>query len=258
MLMKGRAVMAAIAMHELIQYVDETINPKPIEDYCHNGLQLEGRREVSRLITGVTLCAEVITSAVEWGADAILVHHGIFWKGDALRLGGMRRERLKLLLQHDIAVIGYHLPLDFHPTYGNNALIARGLGLDGETLLGRSGVLVASSPQPVPLSELKVRLAALVGQDVDVAEGDGRPIKSIGICSGGAQKFLGLAIESGCDAFITGEKSIDCYHSARESGVAFLAAGHHATERFGVRALGEHLAERFGIEHRFVDLPNPF
>jgi dinuclear metal center YbgI/SA1388 family protein len=250
--------MKAANIHDLIRYVDETINPKPVDDYCHNGLQLEGRVEVTRLVSGVTLCAEVISAAIEWRAEAILVHHGAFWKGDGMRLTGMRRERLKLLLQHDIAVIGYHLPLDFHPTLGNNALIARGLGLEGEVLLGRSGVLMASFPSPLSFGELKGRLGQLVGQEVDGVEGDGRLIKSVGICSGGAQKFFGLAIESGSDAYITGEKSIDCFHSARESGIAFFAAGHHATERFGVRALGKHLAERFGIEHRFVDLPNPF
>jgi dinuclear metal center YbgI/SA1388 family protein len=251
--------MANVNMPELIRYIDDTINAKPADDYCHNGLQIEGKPEVSRLLSGVTLCSELINEAIAWKADAILVHHGAFWKGEGLRLGGMKRERLKKLLQHDIAVIAYHLPLDFHPVYGNNALIARGLGLDTETVLGRSaGVLVANSPTPLTLDQLKSRLQTLVGQNVDIAEGDQRTIKRIGICSGGAQKFFDLAIESGCDAYITGEKSIGCYHSAQESGVHFLAAGHHATERFGVQALGDHLAECFNLEHRFFDTPNPF
>ncbi len=251
--------MASVTMQELIRYIDDTINAKPIDDYCHNGLQLEGKPEVARLVSGVTLCSELIAAAIASKADAILVHHGLFWKGEGLRLGGLKRERLKQLLQHDIAVIAYHLPLDFHPVFGNNALIARGLGLEAETVIGRSaGVLIANSPAPLSLDQFKSRLQSLVGQNVDVAEGDGRTLKRIGICSGGAQKYFDLAIDAGCDAYITGEKSIGCYHSAQESGVHFLAAGHHATERFGVQALGEHLAEHFKIEHRFVDTPNPF
>ena len=160
------------------------INPKPVEDYCHNGLQLEGRREISRLVSGVTLCSELIEAAIEKNADAILVHHGVFWKGEGMRLGGMKRERLKKLLQHDIAVIAYHLPLDFHPVYGNNALIAKGLGLNVETVVGRSaGVLVASSAAPMSLANLKLQLRELVGQDVEVAEGDNHSIQRVGICS---------------------------------------------------------------------------
>jgi dinuclear metal center YbgI/SA1388 family protein len=240
------------------KYIDELINPKPVDDYCFNGLQLEGRSEVSRLVTGVTVCSELIQAAIEWRAEAILVHHGLFWKGDDIRLHGMRRERLKSLLKHDIAVIGYHLPLDFHSELGNNALLARALGLEFERVLGRSGVLVAKSSTPLSLAEFSSRVEGVLGQKPMLAEGTRAQITTVGICSGGANKYFDLAIEAGCDAYVTGEPGLSCFHSAREMGVHFFAAGHHATERLGVRALGEHLGEVFGIEHRFVDVANPF
>ncbi len=250
--------MTSVYTKELVRYVDDLINQKPVEDYCHNGLQLEGSAQVSRIITGVTLCSELIEAAIAWKAEAILVHHGLFWKGDEIRLHGMRRQRLKALLQHDIAVIAYHLPLDFHPEYGNNALLAKGLGLTPERLLGKSGVLLARAENPISINALSAAVAKLVGQTPQVALGDRDSISTVGICSGGANKYFDLAVEAGCDAYITGEPGISCFHSARETGVHFLAAGHHATERLGVRALGEHLASHFGLQHRFVDVENPF
>lgn len=242
----------------LVRYTDELINAKPVDDYCHNGLQLEGGKIVSRLITGVTLCSELITAAIAWKSEAILVHHGLFWKGDDIRLAGMRRQRLKQLLQHDIAVLAYHLPLDFHPELGNNVLIARALGLSIERVIGKSGVLVARAAEAMTFSELQLRVKNAMGQSAAVAEGDRKQISTVGICSGGSQRYFDMAIDAGCDAYITGESTIASYHLAKETGVHFLAAGHHASERMGVKALGEHLAAKFNIEQRFVDVANPF
>jgi dinuclear metal center YbgI/SA1388 family protein len=243
---------------EIERYLSEALSVGQFKDYGPNGLQVEGRAEVRRLVSGVTASLAFIESAIEAGADALLVHHGLFWRGQDGRLTGWMRRRLAPLFAHDINLFAYHLPLDAHPAWGNNA----GLGLRfgwradrhfGEQQLGFSAPLTESQP----LAALQAQLERELGRSVIALPGDGRPLRRIAWCTGGAQGYFEAAIAAGADAFVTGEISEPQTHLARETGIAFIAAGHHATERYGVQLLGAHLAERFGLEHQFIDLPNP-
>jgi dinuclear metal center YbgI/SA1388 family protein len=228
------------------------------KDYGPNGLQVEGRAEVRRLVSGVTASLALIEAAVDYAADAILVHHGLFWRGQDGRITGWLRQRLAPLLAHGINLFAYHLPLDAHAELGNNAQLGRQLGLMadarfGEQALGFIGDAAGLADAPA----LALRVARALGRAPVLLPGDGRPLRRIAWCSGGAQDHFEAAIAAGADAYLTGELSEPQAHIARETGVAFLACGHHATERFGASALGEHLAGRFGLHHRFIDLPNP-
>ncbi len=246
---------------ELIAYCDSLLNVSAFADYAPNGLQVEGRGAVCRIVSGVTASQALIEAAIEQGADTVLVHHGYFWKNEDARVIGMKRKRLAALLRHDINLIAYHLPLDGHPELGNNAQWAKALGLaDVRGFLGKPGAEIGVRgvlPKAVSGGELKRMLELILGRPVLHVPGNERPVRSLGLCSGGAQGYIGEAAEAGLDAYLTGEVSEHTVHVAREMGIHFHACGHHATERFGVRALGEHLAERFGIEHRFIDIDNP-
>ncbi|MFZ5467132.1 MAG: Nif3-like dinuclear metal center hexameric protein [Pseudomonadota bacterium] len=245
----------------LLSYCDGLLNVGAFADYAPNGLQVEGRTGIGRIVSGVTASQALLDAAVEFKADAVLVHHGYFWKGEDARITGMKRRRLATLLRHDINLIAYHLPLDGHPTLGNNARWARALGLvDTRGFLGKPGAEIGvrgALPEAVSGGELARMLEILLGRPVLHVAGHDRPIRSLGLCSGGAQGYIGEAASLGLDAYLTGEVSEHTVHVAREMGIHFYACGHHATERFGVRALGEHLAERFGLEHCFVDIDNP-
>lgn len=228
------------------------------KDYGPNGLQVEGRAEVARLVSGVTASRALIDAAIEWQADAILVHHGLFWRGQDGRLTGWLAERVRRLMAHGINLFAYHLPLDAHPELGNNAQLGLRLGLAadarfGEQDLGFAGPAAADTS----VDALVARAHRELGRTPLVLPGDGRALARIGWCTGGAQGYFEAAIGAGVDAFITGEVSEPQAHLARETGVAFLACGHHATECFGAPAVAAHLAERFGLEHRFVEIPNP-
>ncbi|WMC11991.1 Nif3-like dinuclear metal center hexameric protein [Oceanimonas pelagia] len=247
---------------ELEQLLNRQLNVDAIRDYCPNGLQVEGRAEVRHLVTGVTASQALIDRAVELGADALLVHHGYFWKGESQPVRGMKRHRLKALLGHDINLYAYHLPLDIAPGLGNNAQLASLLGIDV------TGPLEAGNPLSVamagelasPLSgpELAARIEQQLGRRVlHVGEGGPNRIRRVGWCTGGGQGYIELAAEQGMDAFISGEVSEQTVHVARELGVHFFAAGHHATERYGVKALGEWLAAEHGLQVDFVDIDNP-
>ena len=243
---------------ELVNYLDGLLQPGKFRDYCPNGLQVEGCPEIVRLVAGVTASQALVDAAVERHADAILVHHGWFWKGEDGRVTGIRRKRLGSLLANDINLLAYHLPLDAHPELGNNAQLASRLGWLPEGRFGEQDIAwLGSLAEPCDLATLVERVAGVLGRIPLVVAGDGRVVRRIGWCSGGAQGYFEQAIALGVDAYLSGEISEQTVHLARESGVAYLAAGHHATERYGVQALAGHLAQRFGIVCEFVDLDNP-
>ena len=243
---------------ELNRYLDGLLEISRFRDYCPNGLQVEGRAEIRRVVTGVTASLELIHAARSEGADAILVHHGYFWKGDDPCLTGTRRARVALLFAHELNLFAYHLPLDAHAELGNNARLGMRLGLEetgrfADQEIGFCGSLKA----PLRLDAFALHVRERLGREPLVIGDPARELRNVAWCTGAAQGFFEDAIRLGQDAFISGEISEQQVHLARESGVAFIAAGHHATEKYGVQALGEHLAARFGLAHRFIDIPNP-
>jgi len=248
-------------LDELVSYTDTLLNSAAFQDYCPNGLQVEGRREVRRLMSGVTACQALVDAAVAAGADAVLVHHGYFWKDEDPRVTGMKRRRLAALLAVDVSLIAYHLPLDAHPELGNNAQLARALGLPVEGWFGggRGPDLACHGRLPAArgVADLAADIGNALGREPQFIAGGDHPVLRVGWCTGAAQSYITAAAALGLDAFISGEISEQTVHVARECGIHFYAAGHHATERFGVRALGEHLAACFGLEHTFVDIANP-
>ena len=242
--------------NELAAYLDGLLEAGRFRDYCPNGLQVEGRAEVRRIVCGVTASQALLESALAADADAVLVHHGWFWRGEDGRVTGIRRARLKTLLENDLSLLAYHLPLDAHAELGNNARWGRLMGwrIDGrfaEQDVGFLGGTEGTAEEIADKLALKLgRLPLLVG---DAA----RPVKRIAWCSGGAQGYFEQAIAAGADLYVSGEISEQTVHLANESGVPYIAAGHHASERYGVQAVGAHLAERFGIECRYIELDNP-
>jgi len=245
------------ARKEIEDHLATLLAVDSFKDYGPNGLQVEGRAEVGRLVSGVTASLALIDAAIAAKADAILVHHGLFWRGQDGRLTGWLGERVRRLMARGISLFAYHLPLDAHPTLGNNAQLGLKLGLTADTRFGDQDLGFAG-PAAVPtLDALAARAAAVLGRAPLVLPGDGRPLERIGWCTGGAQGYFESAIAAGVDAFITGEVSEPQAHLAAETGVAFLACGHHATERFGAPAVAAYVAERFGIEHRFIEIDNP-
>lgn len=246
----------------LVAHCDQFLDATAGRDYCPNGLQVEGTREVRKIVTGVSACVELFERAREAGADAIFVHHGLIWRSGAdSPLIGYRARRLRLLFESGIHLVAYHLPLDRHPEIGNNALAAKALGLYAiEPFALHQGQTVGFKgryPVPVASSELVRRCRELFGQEPLAFLHGPDPIASLGIVSGGAQGEIHQAIAAGLDAYLTGEASEWVPHVAKDAGIHFLSCGHHATERLGIRALGEHLAERFELAHEFVEVENP-
>jgi dinuclear metal center YbgI/SA1388 family protein len=243
---------------ELARYLDETLETARFRDYCPNGLQVEGVAEVQRIVAGVTASQALIEAAIARGADTLLVHHGWFWKGEDGRITGLRKARIGRLLAHDINLLAYHLPLDAHVELGNNAQLAAHLGWLPEGRFGEQDIAwLGRLAVPQTAGELAQSIAAGLGRSPQLIGDAARPVSRIGWCSGGAQGYFEQAIALGVDAYISGEISEQTVHLARESGVAYLAAGHHATERFGAKALAAHLAARFGLDCEFVDIDNP-
>ena len=246
---------------ELECLLDQLLEPRQFKDYAPNGLQVEGRAEVRRVVTGVTACQALLDAALELEADAILVHHGYFWGNEAPAIRGMKKRRLQTLLQHDINLYAYHLPLDAHPELGNNAQLARLLDIQVTGPLEqdnpRSLVLTGELAEPLSASEFVTRLQETLGRVPLHCAGGPDQIRTVAWCSGGGQGYLELAAKAGIDAFFSGEVSEQTYHVAREMGTHFFAAGHHATERYGVKALGEWLAREHGLDVTFVDIDNP-
>ncbi|MDR2164148.1 MAG: Nif3-like dinuclear metal center hexameric protein [Zoogloeaceae bacterium] len=243
---------------QLERFLDETLESAKFGDYSPNGLQVEGRSRVRRVITGVTACQALLDEAVCRNADTVIVHHGYFWKGESPRVAGAKRQRLATLLRHDINLFAYHLPLDAHPVLGNNAQWARCLDWDcqghfGDQAIGCWGAL----PVPMRADALAGQLESVLARPPLLVGAPDRMLRRIAWCSGGAQNLIESAARLGVDAYLSGEISEPTPHLARENGIVFLACGHHATERFGPRALAAHLAETLGLDCEFVDLPNP-
>ncbi len=245
-------------LSSLRDHLDGLLEAARFKDYCPNGLQVEGRGEVERVLCGVTASQDLVDAAVAGGYDAVLVHHGYFWKGEDGRITGIRKRRLASLLSNDISLFAYHLPLDAHPELGNNAQLARVAGWNGEARFGEQDLICIGSPgQRASAGEIAQRLGvALKRKPLLVGDGT-RKVERIAWCTGGAQGYFEQAIAAGADCYVSGEISEQTVHLARESGVAYIAAGHHATERYGVRALAEHLTRDCGIEADFLDLENP-
>ena len=242
---------------DLIRDLNTLLTPENYRDYAPNGLQVEGRGEVTRVVTGVTACFELIRRAAELKADLLLVHHGWFWKHEDPRITGLKGRRVRELIAADINLAGYHLPLDDHPEFGNNALLGRALdftetGRFGEMDLGRLG-----STAPITVHDLTLKITKVLKRPPLVVGPADKVIRRVAWCSGAAQDMIEEAAIAGCDAFVSGEISERTTHSAREAGITYFAAGHHATERFGIRALGEWIAREKGLEVTFVDIDNP-
>lgn len=247
-----------VQRNELLTYIDELLAVRDFSDYCPNGLQVEGTAEIRRIVSGVTASQALIDAAGAHGADLLLVHHGFFWKGEDPRIVGMKGRRIAALLRAGINLAAYHLPLDAHPELGNNAGLGRALALRVTGNFGRGGLGMLGEPDgPVTPAQLSDRLRGAVQREPLWIDGGGQSIRRIAWCTGAAQGYLEEAADCGADAFISGEISEYTTHIARELGIHYFAAGHHATERFGVRSLGRHLADTFALEHTFVDVPNP-
>ncbi len=249
---------ACVSRTDLCAFLDQLLEPRRFEDYCPNGLQVEGEAQITRMVVGVTASLALVREAAHRGAQAVLVHHGWFWRGDDPRVLGPRRERLATVLSHGINLIGYHLPLDVHPELGNNACLARQLGWPVGEAIGRDGLIrMATLETAIDAATLARQLRVGLEREPLLVGDLTRPLRRLAWCTGAAQDFLQTAIDAGADAFVSGEISERTTHLAREAGVVYAAAGHHATERLGVQALGQAVAERFGIVVEFVDDPNP-
>lgn len=242
--------------------LNQTLSPQLVKDYCPNGLQVEGKKTVKKIVTGVTASQALIEAAIDAKADAILVHHGYFWKGESQPITGMKGKRIRFLIQNDINLYAYHLPLDIHPQLGNNAQLAQ--LLDIETQGGLEGhpqsvAMFGAFKTPLSGQELSQKIETVLNRKplhISPDEQD-KEIKTVGWCTGGGQDYIELAAQSGLDAFISGEISERTTYIARELGIHYFAAGHHATERYGIKALGEWLAKEHGFDVTFIDIDNP-
>ncbi len=248
-----------LSRQDLLGSLDDLLQPQRFKDYGPNGLQVEGKPRISRLVSGVTASRALIEAAIDLRADAIFVHHGLFWRGYDGRVTGWMKERLRLLLAHDINLFAYHLPLDAHPELGNNAQLGLRLGWEGRGRFGEQelGWLGASTMGEASAEDLAAHVENVLGRPATCLPGDGRPIRQLAWCTGGAQGFFESAIAAGADLFLTGEISEPQAHLSRETGVAFIAAGHHATERYGAPAVAAHIAAAHGLDHVFVEIDNP-
>lgn len=239
-------------------HLNRLLEAARFKDYGPNGLQVEGKSEVRKIVTGVTASRALIEAAIEAQADAILVHHGLFWRGQDGCVTGWMKQRLALLIKHDINLLAYHLPLDAHAALGNNAQWGQRLGLVAQARFGDQDLgFIGLAPTGLDLNSLVASIETSMGRSPTVVPGDGRALRTVAWCSGGAQSYFEGAIAAGADVFLTGEMSEPQAHYARESGVAFIACGHHASERYGVQALGEAVAQELGLVHQFIEIDNP-
>ncbi|NRB77858.1 MAG: Nif3-like dinuclear metal center hexameric protein [Saccharospirillaceae bacterium] len=244
-----------------LQYINELMQPEKFQDYCPNGLQVQGTNTIKKIITGVSATQELVDKAIAQNADAILVHHGYFWKGESQVITGMKYKRIKALLDANVNLIGYHLPLDCHKEFGNNVQLAKLMNWNVlgsiESGLQQGLVLKGQLNTPMNAKALANQFEQQLNFKPIMIGSDDKMIKDVVWCTGAAQSYLQHAIDVGADAFITGEISENTVHNAIENNIQYFACGHHATERYGIQALGEHLAERFNIEHEFIDCPVP-
>lgn len=243
---------------ELQRVLDELLDCGRFNDYCPNGLQVEGRPQIRRVLCGVTASQALVDAAIACDADAIIVHHGWFWRGEDVRLTGWRRQRMARLLAHDINLFGFHLPLDAHPELGNNAQLAKVLGWQiDECCAAQPLVMLGQLPHAETAGVVARSVAARLAREPLLVGDPSRKVQRVGWCTGGAQGYFEQAINAGVDLFLSGEISEQTTHLARETGVPFIAAGHHATERYGIRALAAWLEREAGVEASFLDLDNP-
>lgn len=242
---------------ELQTALDALLQPERFKDYCPNGLQVEGCSTVRKIVSGVTASLALIDAAIVCRADTILVHHGLFWRGHDGRVTGWMRQRLGRLMEHNINLFAYHLPLDALPEMGNNAQLGLKLGLEITGRFGEQQLGCIASADFESAQDLAHKTQSVFGRSVVLVPGRGGPLRRVAWCTGGAQSYFEAAIAAGADAFITGEISEPQAHLARETGVAYLAGGHHATERYGAPAVAAHVAAELGLEHQFIDIDNP-
>lgn len=242
----------------LENHLNQLLDIPRFHDYCPNGLQVEGRDNIHSIVSGVTASLNLLEVAVTTGADAVLVHHGYFWRGEDARLTGMKVRRIATLINHGINLFAYHLPLDAHPVLGNNAQLGHKLALIETGRFGDQGIAVQGKlAHAMTLRAFEEKITLALTRKPTIIGDPEKSIQQVAWCTGAAQGYFEAAIQLGVDAFITGEISEQNVHTARESGVAFISAGHHATERYGVQALGDHLAQTFDIRHQFIDIENP-
>lgn len=251
----------SIRLPELITYLDNHLSSPLIKDYCPNGLQVEGKNEINTIVTGVTASEALIDAAIEHNADAILVHHGYFWKGENQTITGMKKARIAKLLHHNISLIAYHLPIDVHPVHGNNAQLAHLLGITNirpvESVSPKGVLMEGQLEQPLSAEQFAKKISSVLHREPLISSVRNQDVETIAWCTGGGQGYIDKAAELGLDAFLTGEASEQTIHSSREQNIDFFAAGHHATERYGVKAVGENVAESFGVNVKFIDIHNP-
>ena len=248
-------------LKEIVSYTHRYLRVSEFSDYCPNGLQVEGKEEIKKIASGVTASLACIETALDWGADALLVHHGYFWKGERPQVTGMKKVRLSALLSADVSLLSYHLPLDAHPLVGNNAQLAEVLGITDLEPLQRSRSIsignVGKLAKPCEFTEFVCTCENVLGRSPTYIDSGPQRVERIALCTGAAQDMIDDAVDSDADVYLTGEISEQTVHVARECGLNFISAGHHATERYGVQALGEHLAENFQLVHQFFDIDNP-
>lgn len=251
----------AVPRTALLTSFDALLQPAQFRDYGPNGLQVEGKSEVRKIVSGVTASLALIDAAIAAEADAIFVHHGLFWRGQDGRVTGWMKQRLARLLAHDINLFAYHLPLDAHPELGNNAQLAQRLGVtlygDARGRFGEQSLGFMGERAPATAAALAEHVQQSLGRAVTLVGDVGRTVQRVALCTGGAQSYFEAAIAAGADVFITGEISEPQAHYARECGVAYIACGHHASERYGAPAVAAHVAQQLGLEHSFIDIPNP-
>lgn len=251
----------AVPRAALLASFDALLQPTQFRDYGPNGLQVEGKAEVHKIVSGVTASLALIDAAIAADADAIFVHHGLFWRGQDGRVTGWMKQRLARLLAHDINLFAYHLPLDAHPELGNNAQLAHRLGValydDARGRFGEQSLGFMGERSPGTAAALAGHVQQTLGRAVTLVGDAGRSVQRVALCTGGAQSYFEAAIAAGADVFITGEISEPQAHFARECGVAYIACGHHASERYGAPAVAAHVAHQLGLVHEFIDIPNP-
>lgn len=243
---------------DLNNYLNQLLKPEQFSDYCPNGLQVEGKQEIQHIVTGVTASYDLLQAALADKADAILVHHGYFWRGESPEIVGIKKRRIQFLLQHNLSLIAYHLPLDAQAEFGNNVMLAKQLELTATGWAGdKNMLLLAELSAPISLKDFAQIINVKLNRTSQVIGDLTQAVQKVGLCTGAAQGYIEQAVQAGVDVYISGEISEPTVHIARETGVSYIAAGHHATERYGVQALGEHLAEKFGLTHTFIDCDNP-
>ncbi len=247
-----------VKLNELVNYTQTLMQVEHFKDYCPNGLQVEGRPEVRKIITGVTASMALLEAAKEANADLILVHHGYFWRNEDVRVVGIKRNRLAFLLKNDLNLMAYHLPLDVHVEFGNNVQLGKVLGISPSGFSGESNIIAYGDlAVPITLQALALKIETTLQRTPLIIGNMQKMVQKVAWCTGAAQGYIAAAIELGVDVYISGEISEQTTHQSAESGVSYISAGHHVTERYGVQALGQHLADKFDLIHEFIDIGNP-